>query len=172
MVYVGDDPGQEGGVAGGGRYYAVSTTPPPPSVPGTPVGLRLPAETRQAFLGWLSGGGSPATSYTVHNSLASNGHPVADVIVPVVGSTLTPAVAITGLVNGVTYQFEVLATNAQGSSSLSAPSNSVIPLAITVPGAPTGVDCPSRGLTSHDRVGASRQQWKCDDHQLYGDCSN
>ena len=71
VVYVGDDPGQEGGVAGGGRYYAVSTTPPPPSVPGTPIAVAASSGDRQAFLSWLSGGGSPATSYTVHNSLAS-----------------------------------------------------------------------------------------------------
>ncbi|MGC2698212.1 MAG: fibronectin type III domain-containing protein [Candidatus Angelobacter sp.] len=138
VIYVGDDPGQEAGVAGGGRYYAVSTTPPPPSVPGTPIAVTASSGDTQAFLTWLSGGGSLATSYTVRNSLASNGHPVANVIVTVVGSTLTPAVAISGLVNGVTYQFEVSATNAQGSSPFSAPSNSVVPLAITVPGAPTG----------------------------------
>jgi uncharacterized repeat protein (TIGR01451 family) len=138
VVYVGDDPGQEGGVAGGGRYYAVSTTPTAPTVPGTPIAATATSGDSQAFLTWLSGGGSPATSYTVRNSSASNGHLVPDVIVPVLGSSLTPAVAITGLVNGVAYQFEVSASNAQGSSPFSTPSNSVTPLAITVPGVPTG----------------------------------
>jgi uncharacterized repeat protein (TIGR01451 family) len=63
---------------------------------------------------------------------------VPDANVPVVGSSLTPAVSIGGLVNGVTYTFIVSATNAQGTSAFSAPSNSVTPIAITVPGAPTG----------------------------------
>ncbi|MBZ5533180.1 MAG: DUF11 domain-containing protein [Acidobacteriia bacterium] len=139
VVYVGDDPGQEAGVAGGGRYYAVSTTPPPPSVPGTPVGVTASSGDGQAFLTWLNGGGSPATTFTIHNSLASNGLPVADLIVPNNGgSTQTSTATVSGLVNGVTYQFEVSATNAQGTSAFSAPSNSVVPLAITVPGAPTG----------------------------------
>lgn len=139
VIYVGDDPGQEAGVAGGGRYFAVSTTPPPPSVPGIPVGVTASSGDTQAFLTWLNAGGSPATTFTIHNSLASNGHPVADFSVPNNGgSTQTSTATVSGLVNGVTYQFEVSATNAQGTSALSAPSNSVVPLAITVPGAPTG----------------------------------
>lgn len=138
VLYVGDDPGQEGGVAGGGRYYAVSTVPVAPSIPGVPVGVTASAGDSQAFISWLSGGGSPATSYTVRNATASNGILVPDVVVPVVGSSLTPAVSVGGLVNGVTYTFIVSATNAQGTSAFSAPSNPVTPLAITVPGAPTG----------------------------------
>lgn len=138
VVYVGDDPGQEAGVAGGGRYYAVSTAAVAATAPGTPVGVTASAGDSQAFITWLSGGGSPATSYTVRNATASNGTLAPDVNVPVVGSSLTPAVSIGGLVNGVTYTFIVSATNAQGTSAFSAPSNSVTPIAITVPGAPTG----------------------------------
>src|SRR5262249_15739382 len=89
-------------------------------------------------LTWLSGGGTEATSYTVRNATASNGILVPDVVIPVSGSTLTPAVSIGGLTDGVTYTFIVSATNAQGTSAFSAPSNSVTPIAITVPGAPTG----------------------------------
>jgi uncharacterized repeat protein (TIGR01451 family) len=138
VLYVGDDPGQEGGVAGGGRYYAVSTAAVAATAPGTPVGVTASAGDSQAFVSWLSGGGSPATSYTVRNATASNGILAPDVIVPVVGSSLTPAVSIGGLINGVSYTFIVSATNAQGTSAFSAPSNSVTPIAITVPGAPTG----------------------------------
>ena len=140
VIYVGDDPGQEAGVGGGGRYYAVSTTPPPLSIPGTPVGVTASSGDTLAFLVWLSGGGSPATSFTIRNSSASNGILVPDVVVPNNGSsTQTSTATVTGLTNGATYQFEVSATNAQGSSPFSAPSNAVTPLAITVPGAPTGV---------------------------------
>ncbi len=138
VLYVGDDPGQEGGVAGGGRYYAVSTAATAPTIPGVPVGATAAAGDSQAFVSWLSGGGTPATSFTVRNATASNGHLVPDVILPVNGSTLSPTAIVNGLVNGVSYTFIVSATNAQGTSAFSAPTNSVTPLAITVPGAPTG----------------------------------
>jgi uncharacterized repeat protein (TIGR01451 family) len=138
VLYVGDDPGQEAGIAGGGRYYAVSTAAVAPSVPGIPLGVTASAGDSQAFISFISGGGSPATSYTIRNATASNGHLVPDVVVPVNGSTLTPAVTVNGLSNGATYTFIVSATNAQGTSAFSAPSNSVTPIAITVPGAPTG----------------------------------
>jgi len=137
VVYAGDDPGQEAGIAGGGRYYAVSTAPAAATIPGVPVGVTASAGDSQAFITWLSGGGTAATSYTVRNASASNGILVPDVAVPVVGSSLTPAVSIGSLVDGVTYTFIVSATNAQGTSAFSAPSNAVTPIAITVPGAPT-----------------------------------
>ncbi len=140
VIYVGDDPGQEGGVAGGGRYFAVSTTPAAPTAPGTPTNVQATGGDAQANLTWIAGGGTAADFYTVRNSSASNGQPVPDVTVPNNGgSTQTTTATITGLVNGVSYQFEVSATNAQGTSAFSAPSNTVTPLAITVPGAPTGV---------------------------------
>ena len=138
VLYVGDDPGQEGGVAGGGRYYAVSTTPSAPTVPGTPIGVTAAAGDSQAFISFLSGGGTTPTSFTIRNATASNGHLVPDVVAAVNGSTVTQSITVNGLTNGVAYTFIVSATNAQGSSAFSAPSNSVTPLAITVPGAPTG----------------------------------
>ncbi|HEY1936999.1 MAG TPA: fibronectin type III domain-containing protein [Candidatus Angelobacter sp.] len=139
VLYVGDDPGQEGGVAGGGRYYAVSTTATAPTVPGTPIGVTASAGDSQAFISFLNGGGTPPTSFTVRNATASNGHLAPDVISLVSGSSVTQSITVNGLVNGVSYTFIVSATNAQGTSAFSAPSNSVTPLAITVPGAPTGV---------------------------------
>jgi hypothetical protein len=65
------------------------------------------------------------------------------------GSTVVPRSAnITGLVNGVTYQFEVLATNNLGSSPFSLPSNSVTPQAPTVPSAPTNVSASAGNATA------------------------
>lgn len=138
VLYVGDDPGQEAGIAGGGRFYSVSTAPAAPTVPGIPLGVTASAGDSQAFISFISGGGSAATSYTVRDATASNGQLVPDVVVPVNGSTLTPAVTVNGLVNGATYTFTVAATNAQGTSAFSAPSNAVTPIPITVPGAPLG----------------------------------
>jgi uncharacterized repeat protein (TIGR01451 family) len=138
VLYVGDDPGQEAGIAGGGRFYSVSSAAAPLTVPGTPIGVTATAGDTQAFISFLSGGGTPATSYTVRNATASNGILFPDVVVQSNGSTLTPAVTVNGLTDGVTYTFIVSATNAQGTSAFSAPSNAVTPIAITVPGAPTG----------------------------------
>jgi uncharacterized repeat protein (TIGR01451 family) len=139
VLYVGDDPGQEGGVAGGGRYYAVSTTPSAPTAPGTPTNVSASAGDSQAVVSFLNGGGSSPTSFTVRNATASNGVLVPDVIATANPNSVAQSVTVNGLVNGVAYTFIVSATNPQGTSAFSTPSNSVTPIAITVPGAPTGV---------------------------------
>jgi uncharacterized repeat protein (TIGR01451 family) len=139
VLYVGDDPGQEGGVAGGGRYYAVSTTPSAPTAPGTPTNVSASAGDSQAVVSFLNGGGSSPTSFTVGNATASNGVLVPDVIATANPNSVAQSVTVNGLVNGVAYTFIVSATNPQGTSAFSTPSNSVTPIAITVPGAPTGV---------------------------------
>jgi hypothetical protein len=86
----------------------------------------------------------------VHTLFASNGLPVADVsVTAAAGSTVVPRSAnITGLVNVVAYQFEVLATNNLGSSAFSLPSNSVTPQAPTVPSAPTNVSATAGNATA------------------------
>lgn len=141
VLYVGDDP-SAGLVAGSGRWFQVLSAPPPPAPPSAPLNVVATAGNASAFLTWTAPGNhQPVTSYTVHDSFASNGLPVADiVVVAAAGSTVVPtSTNITGLVNGVTYQFVVLATNNLGSSAFSTPSNSVTPQAPTVPGAPTNV---------------------------------
>ncbi|MBZ5491825.1 MAG: fibronectin type III domain-containing protein [Acidobacteriia bacterium] len=140
ILFVADDP-SNGVTPGNGRLFQVVLTPGPVA-PSTPINVKATASDGQATVSWteLSGGGA-VTSYTVHNSFASNGITVPDVIVaPPAGSTVPPTSAlITGLINGVTYQFEVSAANDIGVSPFSLPSNSVTPHAITVPGAPTAV---------------------------------
>jgi hypothetical protein len=140
VIYVGDDP-SAGARAGAGRWFQIVSAPPAPAPPSAPLNVVATAGNASAFLTWTAPGNhQPVTSYTVHNSSAGNGLPVADVIVAAVGSTVVPASAnITGLVNGVAYQFEVLATNNLGSGPFSVPSNSVTPQAPTVPGVPTNV---------------------------------
>lgn len=141
VVYVGDDP-SAGFSPTGGRWFQISTAPPPPSPPGTPTSVTATAGQGSATVSWTpAADGQPVTSFTVHNSSASNGVPAPDVLVAAApGTTIVPTTAtIPNLTVGVTYQFEVLATNGQGSSAFSLPSNGVIPFALTAPSAPTNV---------------------------------
>ncbi|HKT50367.1 MAG TPA: fibronectin type III domain-containing protein [Candidatus Angelobacter sp.] len=140
VLFVADDP-SNGLTTGNGRLFQVVVTPAQVA-PSTPTNVQATAGDSQATVRWteLSGGGA-VNSYTVHNSFASNGTIVPDVIVaPPAGSTVPPTSAlITGLTNGVAYQFEVSAANDIGVSPFSSSSDSVTPHAITVPGAPTAV---------------------------------
>jgi uncharacterized repeat protein (TIGR01451 family) len=141
VVYVGDDP-SNGLSASAGRWFQISTAPPPPAAPGTPANVTATAGQGAATVSWTPAtDGQTVTSFTVHNSSASNGVLAPDVVVTAApGTTIVPASAtISGLTVGVTYQFEVLATNPLGSSALSAPSNPVTPFALRVPGAPTNI---------------------------------
>jgi uncharacterized protein DUF11/fibronectin type III domain protein len=141
VLYVADDP-TAGAIAGTGRWWQVLSNPPAPAPPSAPLNVIATAGNASATLSWTAPANHQAvTSYTVHNSFASNGVLVADVTVTApAGSTIVPtSVTVAGLTNSVTYQFEVLATNTLGSSPFSTPSNSVTPKAPTVPGAPTNV---------------------------------
>jgi uncharacterized repeat protein (TIGR01451 family) len=141
VLYVGDDP-TAGAIAGNGRWWQVLSGPPAPAPPSAPLNVTATAGDASVSLSWLPPGNhQPVTSYTVHNSLASNGVTVPDTTLTArPGSTIvSTATTVTGLVNGVTYQFEVQASNAQGSGPFSAPSSSVTPQAPTIPGAPTNV---------------------------------
>lgn len=141
IVYAGDDPSALG-TAGVGRWFQTTQTSAAPAPPGTPLdviatgGGTLPTAT----VTW-----SPAqvaqsvTSYTVHNSFASNGLLLPDVLVaPLAGGLFPPTSTSINVAQSVAYQFQVSASNAQGSSALSASSN-VVPLGAAIPGAPTGV---------------------------------
>ena len=150
VVFVGDDP-SAGNLPGSGRWWQVKPTPPPLMIPQPPVNVTATAGNAQATVSWQPfPDGQPITSYTVHNSFASNGILVPDVIVgPTPGTTIVPtSVVVTGLTNGVTYQFEVAATNSAGTSPFSAPSNSVTPFAPTVPAAPTNVSATAGNATA------------------------
>ena len=150
VMYVGDDP-SAGVTAGAGRWFQILSAAPAPAPPSAPLNVTATAGNASAFVTWTAPGNhQPVTSYTVHTSFAGNGLPVADVsVTAAAGSTVVPGSAnITGLVNGVTYQFEVLATNNLGSSPFSLPSNSVTPQAPTVPGAPTNVSASAGNATA------------------------
>jgi len=141
IVFVGDDP-SNGLTATAGRWFEITTAPPAPAPPGTPTNVTATAGQSVATVSWTAAAdGQAVSSFTVHNSSASNGVLAPDVVVTAApGTTIVPTSAtITGLTVGVTYQFDVLATNSLGSSAFSSPSNPVTPFALTVPSAPTGV---------------------------------
>jgi WD40 repeat protein len=94
--------------------------------PGAPPRLLAIASDSSVRLAWSrpDDGGSPITGYEIHAS---------DGTVFRVSPYEDPAV-LTGLRNGVTYQFTVQAQNADGTGPASAPSNPVVPSPPSHPG--------------------------------------
>ena len=138
VLYTGDDPSGLG-TAGAGRWFQTTQTAAASAVPGAPLDVVAAEIGTQASVSWSPAqAAQPVTSYTVQNNFASNGVPLPDVTLVSNSGALYPPTSVTipGLVSGVVYQFQVFASNAQGPSALSAPSNS-IPLGITLPGTPT-----------------------------------
>lgn len=141
VVYAGDDPSALG-TAGAGRWFQITQTSAAPGPPGTPLdvvatgGGTLPT----AVVSWSPAQvAQPVTSYTVHNSFASNGQLLSDVLVtPLASGIFPPTSTAISVAQNVAYQFQVSASNAQGTSGLSALSNT-IPLGAAIPGAPTNV---------------------------------
>ena len=87
-----------------------------PGVPTSPVATADDAQASVAFIAPTSNGGSAITGYTVTSSPG--------------GFTTTGAASpliVTGIANGTSYTFTVVATNAVGNSVASNPSNSVTP---------------------------------------------
>ena len=141
VVYAGDDPSTLG-TAGVGRWFQTTQTAAAPGPPGTPLdviatgGGTLPTAT----VSWSPAQvAQPLTSYTVHNSFASNGLLLPDVLVaPLAGGLFPPTSTNINVAQSVAYQFQVSASNAQGSTALSASSN-LVPLGAAIPGVPTAV---------------------------------
>ena len=117
---------------------SAAVTPSAPStatVPGSPTNVVATAGNSSATVTWTApanNGGSSITYYEITYSGYSGG---------VITSTSTNA-TITGLTNGTSYTFKVLAKNASGTGNYSSDSNAVTPSApstTTVPGSPTNV---------------------------------
>ncbi len=120
--------------AGAGPESGPSVPVTPATTPGAPTSVVATAGFAQALVTWVpptDTGGSPLTGFAVISSPR-----VATVST---GPTLTSA-AVSGLTDGTSYTFTVVASNALGNGSPSASSNAVVPVAAaSVPGAPTNV---------------------------------
>ena len=118
-------------------------TPAATAVPGVPLNVVAVASESLVTLSWNPAQvHQPVTSYTVHNSF-SDGAVIPDFIVsPVAGSSFPPTSVQIPAVDGTTYGFEVLATNASGSSAFSAESNHVKPPGTQGPNPPTACPAP------------------------------
>jgi uncharacterized repeat protein (TIGR01451 family) len=125
---------------GEARWWQTTQTSAAPAASGTPLDVVAVAGNAQATLSWSPAQvAQPVTSYTVRNSFISAGAPLADIVVNPAPNSIYPptSLVIPGLINGVSYAFEVSATNGNGTSGFSAQSNTITPPGIGVPSAPT-----------------------------------
>ena len=105
----------------GGAYKVTLTTTPVGggiTVPGAPTNVTAIAGNSQATVSWTApanNGGAPITSYTVTSAPGNKQC-----------SSAVTNCTVTGLTNGTSYTFSVVATNSAGNGPASSPSNAVV----------------------------------------------
>jgi hypothetical protein len=96
------------------------------SAPSNVVATAGNAQASIAFTAPTNTGGSTITGYTVTSTPGN-----------IIAAGSTSPIVVTGLTNGTSYTFTVVANTSQGVSAVSDPSNAVVPA--TIPAAPTSV---------------------------------
>ena len=141
VVYAADDPSR-GLLVNSARLWRVDAPPLTPAVPNAPSSVIGVGQDGAVTVNWVSGtnGSQPISSFTV-NTFAAGAFTPTTKIVSIVAPASTPpsSTIISGLTNGTSYTFSVLANNSVGSSAVSALSAQVTPQAAVVPSAPTNV---------------------------------
>lgn len=116
-------------------------------VPSAPLNVEATAGDSEASLTWQAAyaGTAPVTDYevTVSPTTGVSGATTRSVGSPTTGFTFT------GLTNGTSYTFTVVAINAVGNSWVSQPSNAVVPHTMGVPNVPSLSVSVSEGTATH-----------------------
>lgn len=137
------------GTSYGSEFSEIVPSVVAPSTPGTPTAT---AGNSSASLTWTpSGSGTPPITYSVE-TIPSDGTCV------VAGAGSGTTASCTGLTNGVSYQFRVIASNGPSSTSTSSTSSSVTPTAPPQPVAvPPVTEPPASPNSSHVRLSGDGQ---------------
>jgi titin len=119
--------------AAGNGVSATSTPATPRTVAAASTSVVATAGNSQVSLTWVAptdNGGSSITGYHVERAIGAGGTWTR------VATVATSSYTATGLTNGTTYAFRVLATNAAGAGAATEP---ILATPATTPGAPTSV---------------------------------
>ena len=101
-----------------------AVTPTGATVPGAPTAVAAVADTTSATVSWTApanDGGSAITGYTITPYVGASAQPASTA-----GASST-STRVTGLTNGTSYTFRVVATNSVGDGAASAASSAVAP---------------------------------------------
>ena len=120
----------------------------PVTVPGAPAGLTATPGNGKVTLSWAapaSDGGSPVSGYIIYQGTSPGGETGA----PVSGSMVTAtSYTVTGLTNGTTYYFRLVAVNAVGLSPLSAEASATLPTIVPPSTPASSATTPTRPASS------------------------
>jgi len=125
--------------AGTGSYSVASSAVIPYTTPGTPTSVVATRGNAQVSLSWTappSNGGNAIIQYRVRYA-AEGGDDYSTWSASISTLSTSTSYTVTGLTNGTSYKFRVVAANAAGNGTYSSASDAVVPF--TTAGAPTSI---------------------------------